>query len=81
MGLFSSELVAALKARGIAWFATATTLSQANRAEKAGADAIIAQGIEAGGHRRRLLMLPRPSDRAWDCLPWSPASPTWSPSR
>ena len=51
MALFSSEFVAALKARGIAWFATATTVSEAIRAEKAGADAIIAQGIEAGGHR------------------------------
>lgn len=51
MALFSSEFVAALKARGIAWFATATTVSEAIRAEKAGADAIIAQGIEACGHR------------------------------
>jgi len=51
MGLFSPEFVAALKARGIAWFATATTVSEAIRAEEAGADAIVAQGIEAGGHR------------------------------
>ena len=51
MGLFSPEFVAALKARNIAWFATATTVSEAIRAEDAGADAIVAQGIEAGGHR------------------------------
>ncbi|MGB6175211.1 MAG: nitronate monooxygenase [Methylocella sp.] len=51
MGLFSPEFVAALKARGIAWFATATTVSEAIRAHEAGADAIVAQGIEAGGHR------------------------------
>ena len=51
MGLFPPEFVAALKARGIAWFATATTVSEAIRAEAAGADAIVAQGIEAGGHR------------------------------
>ena len=51
MGLFSPEFVAALKARGIAWFATATTVSEAIRAQEAGADAIVAQGIEAGGHR------------------------------
>jgi nitronate monooxygenase len=51
MGLFSPEFVAALKTRGIAWFATATTVSEAIRAEEAGADAIVAQGIEAGGHR------------------------------
>ena len=51
MGVFSPQFVAALKAQGIAWFATATTLSEALCAQEAGADAIIAQGIEAGGHR------------------------------
>jgi nitronate monooxygenase len=51
MGLFPAELVAQLKADGIAWFATATTLAEAQRAQAAGADAIIAQGYEAGGHR------------------------------
>jgi nitronate monooxygenase len=51
MGVFSPQFVAALKAHGIAWFATATTLSEALCAQDAGADAIIAQGIEAGGHR------------------------------
>jgi nitronate monooxygenase len=51
MGLFPPEFVASLKARGIAWFATATTLSEALRAQDAGADAIVAQGIESGGHR------------------------------
>ncbi len=40
-----------MKARGIAWFATATTLHEAALARDAGADAIIAQGYEAGGHR------------------------------
>jgi nitronate monooxygenase len=51
MGLFAPDYVARLKAAGIAWFATATTLAEAIAAEAAGADAIIAQGIEAGGHR------------------------------
>jgi nitronate monooxygenase len=51
MGLFAAQFVMALKARGTAWFATATTVSEAVRAQDAGADAIIAQGIEAGGHR------------------------------
>jgi nitronate monooxygenase len=51
MGLFSPEFVAGLKARGIAWFATATTLSEALRAQEAGADAIVGQGLESGGHR------------------------------
>jgi nitronate monooxygenase len=40
-----------LKERGIAWWATATTVAEAVEAESAGADAVIAQGYEAGGHR------------------------------
>ena len=51
MGLFPAEFVKELKARGIAWFACATTLAEALAAEAAGADAIVAQGFEAGGHR------------------------------
>ncbi len=51
MGLFPERFVAAAKARGIAWFACATTLTEALAAERAGADAIVAQGAEAGGHR------------------------------
>jgi nitronate monooxygenase len=51
MGVYPPDFVAALKARGIAWFACATTLAEARQAEAAGADAIVAQGFEAGGHR------------------------------
>lgn len=51
MGLFPPAFVAQLKERGIAWFATANTLADAQRAQAAGADAIVAQGFEAGGHR------------------------------
>src|SRR5262249_39125994 len=51
IGVFPSRFVERLKARRIAWFATATTLAEARTARDAGADAIIAQGIEAGGHR------------------------------
>src|SRR5258708_7290978 len=51
MGLFPDKFVAELKARGIAWFACATTLAEARAAEAAGADAVVAQGVEAGGHR------------------------------
>ena len=51
MGLFAPRFVERFKADGIAWFATATTLAEATQAEAAGADAIIAQGFEAGGHR------------------------------
>ena len=51
MGLYDPHLVSEMKARGILWFATATTVAEARAAETAGADAIIAQGMEAGGHR------------------------------
>ena len=51
MGLFPSRTVDRLKAEGIRWFATATTVAEALEAEEAGADAIVAQGSEAGGHR------------------------------
>lgn len=51
MGLYSERHVAEIKAQGILWFATATTAAEARAAEKAGADAILAQGAEAGGHR------------------------------
>jgi nitronate monooxygenase len=51
MGVYRRALVAELKARRILWLATATTIDEAKRAEEAGADAIIAQGAEAGGHR------------------------------
>lgn len=51
MGLFPPEVVARLKARGIAWICNATTVAEARAAEAAGADAVVAQGAEAGGHR------------------------------
>src|SRR6187397_887276 len=51
MGLFPDRFVARMKAKGVKWFGTATTVSEAKAAENAGADVIIAQGMEAGGHR------------------------------
>lgn len=51
MGLLEAEYVRTLHEHGIAWFATATTLDEALAAQQAGADAVIAQGMEAGGHR------------------------------
>ena len=51
MGLYPPRFVAQLADRGIAWFACATTLDEALAAQEAGADAIVAQGMEAGGHR------------------------------
>lgn len=51
MGLYPESFVVKMKDRRIAWFAGATTLKEARAAENAGADAIVAQGFEAGGHR------------------------------
>jgi nitronate monooxygenase len=51
MGLFPAALVAQLRTLGVAWFATVTTVAEAELAEAAGADVIVAQGMEAGGHR------------------------------
>jgi len=51
MGVYPAEFVTRMKARGIKWFANATTVAEARAVEAAGADAIIAQGMEAGGHR------------------------------
>ena len=51
MGIYPTAFVDAMKARGIAWFACATTVDEARTAAAAGADAIVAQGMEAGGHR------------------------------
>jgi nitronate monooxygenase len=51
MGLYEPTFVSELKRRGILWFATATTVTEAKAAESAGADVVVAQGMEAGGHR------------------------------
>jgi nitronate monooxygenase len=51
MGLFDRDYVRRLHEQGISWFACATTLGDALAAQQAGADAIVAQGMEAGGHR------------------------------
>lgn len=51
MGLYPREFVAKLKQRGISWFAHVSTVREARAAEAAGADVIVAQGAEAGGHR------------------------------
>jgi nitronate monooxygenase len=50
-GIPSEDHLAALRAAGIRTMATATNRHEAERIERAGIDAIVAQGIEAGGHR------------------------------
>jgi nitronate monooxygenase len=51
MGLYPAAFVQRLEARGIAWFANVSTVAEAKAAEDAGADAVVAQGMVAGGHR------------------------------
>ncbi|HEX8692351.1 MAG TPA: nitronate monooxygenase [Longimicrobium sp.] len=51
MGLYPAAFVDRLKAAGIAYFATVTTVAEAREAASAGADALVVQGMEAGGHR------------------------------
>lgn len=50
-GLPSSQHIAALHEAGIFTMATATNSQEARLIEQAGVGAIVAQGIEAGGHR------------------------------
>ena len=47
MGLYPPSFVAEMKAQGIRWFATATTLAEARAAEAAGADAIVTQDSDS----------------------------------
>ena len=50
-GLPRPEIVQAIKGAGIFTISSATTVAEARTLEEAGMDTIIAQGIEAGGHR------------------------------
>jgi len=50
-GLPSAELLARVRAWGSKIFSSATTVEEARWLEAHGVDAIIAQGLEAGGHR------------------------------
>jgi nitronate monooxygenase len=54
-GILTAEQVAALKARGSWVMGTATTAAEAKAWAEVGADAICAQGLEAGGHRGTFL--------------------------
>ena len=54
-GLPAPELLAAVKATGAMILCSATTLDEARWLEQRGVDAVIAQGVEAGGHRGMFL--------------------------
>jgi len=51
MGVFPPAIVARMKQNRISWFANVTTTAEAREAVAAGADVVVAQGMEAGGHR------------------------------
>jgi nitronate monooxygenase len=50
-GCLPPAAVAAVKRRGMFLMGTATTVDEAVVLERTGADAVVAQGVEAGGHR------------------------------
>ena len=54
-GLPADDLLASVRAAGVRILSSATTLEEALWLEAGGVDAIIAQGLEAGGHRGLFL--------------------------
>lgn len=56
-GLPSADLLKRVKAAGAIVLASATSVAEARFIEENGADAVIAQGVEAGGHRGMFLNL------------------------
>lgn len=54
-GILTREQVSSLHAQGIFVYGTATTTAEAQAWAEVGADAVCAQGIEAGGHRGSFL--------------------------
>jgi nitronate monooxygenase len=55
LGLPKEQLVARLKTAGMIILSSATTVAEARWLEERGCDGIIAQGLEAGGHRGSFL--------------------------
>lgn len=54
-GIIPGDAVSLIKRRGMFLLGTATTVNEALALEKAGVDAVISQGSEAGGHRGTFL--------------------------
>jgi nitronate monooxygenase len=50
-GCPSADAIAAVQRAGVAAWVTVTTAAEARTATEAGADALVVQGVEAGGHR------------------------------
>ena len=60
-GVPSAEMVESAQARGIRLVGTATSVDEAVALESSGVDAIVATGLEAGGHRVSFLREPEQS--------------------
>lgn len=73
-GTPTREVVDALHRVGTFVLVTATTPDEARAVERAGADAVIAQGVEAGGHQGTHGTSPRRTVPASGCCRWSPRS-------
>lgn len=54
-GIVPPAAIAAIKGRGLFLMGTATTVDEAIALERAGVDAVVTQGSEAGGHRGTFL--------------------------
>lgn len=54
-GIPSKDILQACRKRGIFTIGTATTVEEAEALEEAGLDAVVATGLEAGGHRPSFL--------------------------
>lgn len=59
-GLLEAELVSRLHGRDVVVMGTATCVEEGRRLQSLGCDAVVAQGIEAGGHRGSFLEGPLP---------------------
>lgn len=69
-GLPSADLLLRVKSWGAVVLSSATTVAEARWLEAHGADAIIAQGVEAGGHRGMFLPANTLGEHAGMSSPW-----------
>ena len=66
----AAELLARVRATGARILSSATTVDEARWLEAQGVDAVIAQGLEAGGHRGSFLSVrPEPAAGTFALLP------------
>ena len=72
-GLPAPDLLARVKGWGATVLSSATTVAEARWLEDHGADGIIAQGLEAGGHRGHFLPHARGDDPADPAALWAQA--------